>query len=415
MRFDRVRCAEGDECTQFDNGVTIYTRRVRSRGAALSLWLESGVRDEAPAQAGFAHMVEHLLFKGADGLGAEGLARTFEAMGGQINAYTGREHMVLHGFVPGADACRLARLFASMLAEPVFRAHDVAVEREVVLQEMAMIREDPEEAMADQAIAAVWSGHPLSRNILGDAATISEAREEDLRRYMAEVIRGGRVLVVATGDVAHGPLVEALALLGRLPSGGRIRQEPPVFHGGADQVCAPVSQTHLLWLMPSPGVGSSDEAALAVANHILGGGASSRLFLEVREKLGLAYDIQSRVESYEDVGLWSIETACAVGQEQRCRAAVEQVLQGLIAHGVEPDEADVARRHLQASLTLEDEDPRLVCERVARDLIYRGEPCPDVFRRGQIGAVRDAGLGGLLARAWHKSYVLEWLPESPVD
>ena len=413
MRLKDLCVADGDRCTCLPNGVVIYTRPSQSRAAAFGLWLENGVRDERPSENGYAHLMEHLLFKGAERLDSAGLARVFEAMGGQINAYTGREHMVLHGFVPGPDVNRLAQLFAEMLTHPVFTDCDVRVERDVVLQEMAMIREDPEEAMADQAVLSAWGGHPMSRAILGTSEIVQGAEPDDLRRYVRGVVRGGRILVVAAGAVDHDRLVEALNALATLPSGVREPTTPPEFHPGISVVQGSVTQTHMVWLMPGPSITALKEADYAVANHILGGGASSRLFLEVRENLGLAYDIQTRLEPYEDTGLWSIETACAPDQELRCREAVRDVVDAWISRGVTADELEIAQQHLLASLVLEDGDPRVLCDRLARDLLARGAVWPDVVRQQQIHSVRVAGLATLLQDAWAQNFSLTWSPEAP--
>lgn len=411
MRFQDVCAAAGDRCTTCANGVVIYSRPAPGAAAALGVWLENGVRDEGILENGYAHLMEHLLFKNAAGLDAAGLARAFEAMGGQVNAYTGREHMVLHGFVPAADVYRLAELFAAMLAQPGFSDADVHVEREVVLQEMAMIREDPEEAMADQAVLAAWAGHPMSRPILGTPEIVQAAQGEELRRYVRAVVRGGRLAIVAAGAVDHDRLVDALGALQQLAAGGRTEVPAPVFRSGGAQLQGAVSQTHMLWLMPGPALTDTSEADYAVANHVLGGGASSRLFLEVRERLGLAYDIQTRLEAYEDAGLWSIETACAADQADRCRQAVYQVIEHWTARGITPDELEIARRHLLASVILEDGDPRIVCERLARDLLARGAVWSDSERRQRIQAVQPTKLASLLQEAWACRYSLVWDPE----
>lgn len=393
------------------NGIPVWCEPMPTQTAAIGIFVLNGVRHQHQGESGFAHLSEHLLFKGAGGLGARDLSLRFEAMGGQINAYTGRELMVLHGFVPAADLEALAHTFAQMLAEPGFNAADFAVEREVVLQEMAMIEEDPEEAIVEEAVAQVWGGHPMSRAILGSGHDLGAAHAERLRAYMRGAFSAGRLFVAVAGAVEPERLAAALAPLATLGRGVRPAQQPPVLTRRDQHLTREVSQVHQLWVMPGAAVGHDLEPVFVAANHLLGGGASSFLFQEVRERRGLVYDIQSRLESYADTGLWFIESGCGAERRAECRAAIEETVAGLLqAHSLAAELA-VTRRYIKATLMLEDSDPRARVERMGRDLVYLGHPEPTAARLAALDLVSEEAVRACLQQSWDRRSLFEWMPE----
>ena len=164
------------ETTQLPNGVRVITRQLPQRhSAALGVWLINGTRHEAEHESGYAHLLEHLLFKGTAELDAAALAQRFDAMGGQVNAFTGRELTAFHGLVPAADIPELLRIFIDMLRQPRFTDADLALEKQVVFQEMAMVDDSPEEALEERGIARAWRGHPMGRPVLGAREQLSRA------------------------------------------------------------------------------------------------------------------------------------------------------------------------------------------------------------------------------------------------
>lgn len=404
--------AVSDQCSRLANGVTLYTRKTKELTAAIGLWIRNGVRHEQAGQGGYAHLLEHLLFKGAAGRSAADLSRLFEAMGGQVNAYTGRESTVLHGFVPAADANLLTQLLCEMVCAPGFGEEDLGVEREVILQEMAMVEEDPEELLSEEAVRWVWPDHPLGRPILGDRESILRVTLPDIRAYAEQALSADRILLVAVGGVDHDAIAAAAAGLTTLRSRAARPVPPPVFRSGTVTEPRDVSQTHLSWVMPGPAIGDPLESGFAVANHLLGGGVSSRLFLEVRERLGLAYDIQSRLETYSDGGLWWIETACADAQAEACREAVERTVSELVRGGPREEEVALAKRYLEAGLILEEGDPRATLERLAREQETYGRVWSQEERKVAVRRVGAAAVARMLAQAWAQRTSFAWHPLS---
>ena len=198
-----------------------------------------------------------------------------------------------------------------------------------------MVEDNPEEALEDRAMSLAWPEHPLGQPILGRPEVIERAAAAALRDYMREHISGGRVWVVAAGDVEHDALVAACGELAALPAGEVAAQTPPQFIPGVHPVTLDSEQSQLLWIMPIPPAGADNHYAHLVANHVLGGGVSSRLFQELRERRGLVYGIHSRLEYYSDGGTWSIHTACDPDHIDACRDIVARSVEQLLQEGLD--------------------------------------------------------------------------------
>lgn len=389
------------------NGVQILSYPMATRSVAIGLWWLNGGRHQRPEQCGYAHLLEHLLFKGAAQYDAETLARRFEAMGGQINAHTGRELTALHGLVPAENAPELLDLFITLLLAPKFNEQDVALERNVVLQEMALIAGQPAERLEEHGIALTWPDHPMGWPLLGRREVLEQASARTLREYLAMQLSGDRLYVVAAGTLDHAELARRCAPLAVLASGGAPVQPPPRHVPGMHRETSGERQRHLLWIMPAPAANHSDFPALLVTNHLLAGGVSSRLFRELRERRGLVYDIRSRHEVYSDTGLWFIQTACAAQEAKGCRSAVEAALQQLIRFGPTPAELETAQCHLRAGLLIEADDPDSVMERLAHEAIYLKHHPSLLERSEQLAAVTPAQVSELLKHAIEHATYLE--------
>jgi predicted Zn-dependent peptidase len=389
--------------TVLANGVHILSQRLPGhRSVAVGLWLLNGARHETPQQAGYAHFLEHLFFKGTDKLGAAALALRLEAIGGQINAHTGRELTALHGLVARDDVGDLLDILIDMLCRPRFDDADVNLEREVILQEMAMIEDNPEEALEDRAMALAWPDHPLGTPVLGRAETVRAADAACLRDYLRRQISGGRVWLVAAGDIEHEALVTRCQGLSALRTGTAPPPAAPRFRPGEHRLALPAEQAQLLWVMPVPPAAAASYYPLLVANHLLGGGASSRLFQALRERLGWVYGVHSRLDFYSDSGVWLIQTACDPRRAAACADAVAETIDHLLIEGPDPQELDIARRHLGASLIIDEDHSDSVMERLAREAVYLGRH-PDFQERVQQFEAVDRGVvTGVLASAWER-------------
>lgn len=401
------------QTTRLTNGLTIVSRHLPHRhSVALGVWLLNGARHEEMQQSGYAHLLEHLLFKGTHTLDAVALARRFDAMGGQINAFTGRELTALHGLVPRDELDHLLQLFVAMLRTPRFDDNDLAAETNVVFQEMAMVQDNPEETLEEMGVAHAWADHPMGRPVLGDRATLAAARAADIHNYLQTILSGERLWVVAVGAVDHAALVDRCAELADLPARPAPQVPAPRFEYGAHVMeIGDSEQTPLLWLLSAPAPTDDDYYAAILTNHVLGSGNSSRLFQAVREQRGLVYGIQSRLETYSDTGLWLIQTACEPERASECRTAVESTVRRLLEEGVPDSELELARRHLGAGLMMEDDDLEAVMERLAREAIYlKRHPSLDE-QLARLQHVDAPQLLTALATRWERRLYLSTTPQ----
>jgi predicted Zn-dependent peptidase len=387
--------------TTLVNGVRIVTKRLHNhQSVALGVWLLNGTRHESATQTGYAHFLEHLFFKGTAQLNGPALALRLEAMGGQVNAHTGRELTALHGLVPKGDVPELLQILGDMLRRPRFDEQDVAVERQVILQEMAMVEDNPEEILEDRTMTLAWPDHPLGRPILGRPEVIERAEAAALRAYLRQQISGGRVWIVAAGDVDHDALVAVCRDLDSLPAGSAPLQTPPRFVPGVHPIPLDSEQSQLLWIMPIPSASADDHYARLVANHVLGGGVSSRLFQELRERRGLVYSIHSRLEFYSDGGTWTIHTACDPRHVDTCRDIIGATIEQLLRDGIDANELEIARRHLGAGLIIDEDHPDSIMERLAREAIYLQRHPDFAERMSGLNEVTTEAVQTTVAEAW---------------
>jgi predicted Zn-dependent peptidase len=399
------------DTTRFPNGFSVVSRRLPgTRSVALGLWLYNGSRHERPDQHGYAHLLEHLFFKGCGELDARDIARLTDRWGGQINAFTGRELTALHGWVPADRQVDLASLLINMLLDTRFSADDLAAEQGVVLQEMAGQADAPDEAAESLAVQLACGDNPLGREILGTTETVEAATVEGLQAYRRGLLQSSRLALVAVGAVDHAALSAAAEALAALPAGERPDAAAPVIAGGEHAERRRTEQHQLVWVLPAPGIAAADYPAAALANHLLGGGVSSRLFQEIRERLGLVYDIRSTIESYVDCGLWIIQTACRPRDRKRCRQAIERCIDELAAQGPSAQEVADARDYLAAALTLEEDAQETHMERLAREHFYLGRHPSLEERLAQLAQVSPQRVAGLLTHAWSARYRLSWGP-----
>lgn len=372
-------------------------------------WL-NGAPHQTDRQAGYDHFLEHLLFKGTAEFDAKTLSLKFEAMGGHVNGHTGREISTLYGVVPSSDYLKLARLLASMVAYPCFGSEDVSLERDVVLQEMAMTQDVMEEALRDKAIAAVWRDHPMGKPVLGNVETIDHATAASLRFYWRQICYGRRFIVVATGNIHHDSLVHACQDLSTLPAGEEPQSARLDFIQTRQRQIKPLSQNLMLWLMPAPGGASPMLHTLHIANHILGGGTSSRLFKQIRERLGLAYHVSSRIDIYQDSSLWMIECGCDPKRQNQCQNAIAETLEDLARHGPTETEMALARQHLSATLMIDADNPEAIMERMARENFHLGRGLSLDQHLAHLDAATAWDVKNLVAAAAKTPSTLEWTP-----
>jgi predicted Zn-dependent peptidase len=360
--------------SELDSGERVISERVPSvRSVSIGFWIGAGSRDERHDRAGVSHFIEHLLFKGSRSYDAQQIAEIFDAMGAELNAATSREHTMVYSRVPDRHTDEALEVMTDMVFAPAFA--EVDQEREVVLEEIAMYEDTPQELVHDLFSEAVFGSHALGRPVIGTAEVISTVSRRAVAAYHRAMYTGGNVVVAAAGNIQHDRFVSLLerferksAAAGR--SGPRVRrpltQAPPP---GVRFERKDTEQYHLC--LGAPGISRSDRRRFAASllDSILGGSASSRLFQEIREKRGMAYAVYTFGAQYTDTGLFGIYVGTREENLAACvEISAEQI--GEIASGrFKPGELERAKESLKGRIMLSMESTSNRMSRLGRSLI----------------------------------------------
>ena len=362
--------------TRLANGIRLVTERMpEARSVSLGVWVGVGGRDEPADLAGASHFLEHLLFKGTSTRSARQIAEDVDAVGGEMNAFTNREHTAYYTRLP-ADRVDLGLdILGDVLTDPAFRPHEVDAERHVILEEILMNLDMPEDHVHTLLAEAMFPGHPLGREVLGTRETVEAATRDQIAEFFGRWYLPRNLVVVAAGDLDHDRVAGAFAgSLGRLDGGERpVRQRPDVDVEPRVVLDDPTEQAHVALGWRAVDHHDDDRYALMVANQILGGGMSSRLFQEVREERGLCYSVYSWASTYADAGSAGIYAGTAPSRVGELLGVIDDEVAKLVASGVTESELAVAKGFIEGSLLLGLEDSGSRMARLGRSLMARDE------------------------------------------
>ncbi len=293
------------EKTLLDNGIRILTeQRTGTRAVSLGIWVENGSRHEERRQGGMSHFVEHLLFKGTERRSPQQIAEEMDSVGGVINAFTGKESTCYYAKVVDEHLPLAIDVLRDIFLNSVFDPDEIERERTVILQEIASADENPEDFVHDLFSRDHFGDHPLGRPVCGDVDTVSGFTRDDLTGFVAERYLPGRVLIAGAGNLSHAELVDAVAgEFGGLPARPLVNGDvaPEIRHGLFVHP-RELGQVHICLGVPALPQGDPRHYTAHVLNALLGGGMSSRLFQEIRERRGRAYAVYSFLSGYRDVG-----------------------------------------------------------------------------------------------------------------
>jgi predicted Zn-dependent peptidase len=359
------------QLTELDSGVRVVTEVVPSvRSVALGLWVRTGSRDEDGGQAGVSHFLEHMLFKGTKRYSAIEISECFDGLGAAVNAATGKETTQLHARFLDEHTEEVFDLLAEMLLGPTYP--EVDSEREVVLEEIAMYEDEPQDRVHDFLADAVFGDHPLGRRVLGEADVIASIPVPEIDAYHRARYTAPNIVVGAAGHLDHEQIV---ALAKRLvePPGAAGNGAAPSPAGGDASVSfngKDTEQYHICF--GAAGITRADERrfALGVLDSILGGSTSSRLFREVREKRGLAYAIGSYNEQYTDTGLVATYVGTREDNVREACTIIGAELERLRAEPVSEEELARAKEHVKGRLVLSSESTAARMSRIARATLF---------------------------------------------
>jgi predicted Zn-dependent peptidase len=364
------------ETSVLPSGIRLVTETMTDvRSVAVAYWVGSGSRDESDELAGASHFLEHLLFKGTATRSAAAIAEELDEVGGDCNAFTTKEYTTFYVRLLSEHLPLGLDILSEIMWDPALRPVDVDGERTVILDEILMHADEPADLVAEQWQSSLFPGHALGRDTLGTQSTVSGLGAEDIRGFFSHHYRPGNIVVSVAGDCTHEGVAADVERRFAGQSGGAAPLRTPP--GPAEQrlrvVRRPTEQAHVVYGMRSVPRHDERRWALAVLNHVLGGGLSSRLFQKIREERGLAYSVWSERAAYEDAGSLAVIVGTAPDNVDEVLHIVSDELELLAEHGITDRELAVAKGNLRAETLLSGEDSGARMGRIGASLLLHGE------------------------------------------
>lgn len=364
------------ERSRLSCGLDVVTENVPTAASvSLGAWVGTGSRDEAPQSIGACHFLEHLLFKGTATWSARAIAEAMDAVGGEFNAFTTKEYTAFYVHLLGEDVGLGLDILCDVVWSASLRPEDVEAERQVILEEILMRADDPADLVHEALGAAMFPEHALGRDVLGVSSSIEAMSTAGIRRFHRRHYRPGNLVLAAAGALDHDQIAQGIeARFAGQTGGSRPRRRPPASPGGGlSVVTRPTEQAHLAVGMPAPRRNDERRWAIELFNHVLGGGMSSRLFQEIRERRGLAYSVYSDWSPFQDAGVLSVYVGTAPRELERVATLVRTELDRFADEGVSPRELEVARGALRAQTLLSLEDSGARMSRIGRSALLFDE------------------------------------------
>ncbi len=358
---------------------------------SVGVWVEAGSRFEAATVNGISHFLEHMVFKGTRRRDARAIAEEIETVGGHLNAHTSREYTAFYAKVLKDNVGLAIDIIADILQNATLDADELSRERTVVIQEIMQAQDTPDDIIFDRFQECAFPGQALGRSVLGSPELIGEMTRDVLVRYRTQHYGAPRMILAAAGRIDHDALVEmATAAFAQMPDCVADAREPAHYRGGDWREERDLEQTHLVFGFEGLGFRDPDFYGMSVLSTLLGGGMSSRLFQEAREKRGLVYSIYSFPASYTDIGLFGIYAGTGETEAEELVPLLCTEMRSVAAK-IGAEELDRARTQLKAGLLMSLESTSARCEQLARQLMVFDRPVPLSETVARIDAVdRDA-------------------------
>jgi len=374
--------------TELDSGLKVATRALpQAQSLSVGIWVNAGARDERDSETGIAHMLEHMAFKGTKRRSALDIATEVENVGGYMNAHTSREETAYYLRLLPEYLDMGIDILADILTEPSMPDEEIERERGVIIQEIGQSLDTPDDIVFDMFAKASYGTHTLGRPILGSVDSVSGFSRDNLKGFMARHYGAGQMLVTGSGAVDHDDFVRRVETrLSGLETAEHAIRSAPEWLGGRHVETRDLEQTHLVIGLPSFGAEDDRRYALMLLSTLFGGGMSSRLFQEVREKRGLCYSIFSFASMYSDSGHFGIYAGTSAAQANEMLSVTASQLADLAAD-VSADELDRAKAQLRASLVMARESVAGCGDSLARQIMMFGEPQDDTEILDRISSV----------------------------
>jgi predicted Zn-dependent peptidase len=357
------------------NGIRVITERMpHVRSVAVGVWVETGSRHEPDDRGGMSHLIEHLVFKGTATRTAQDIARTMDSVGGQMDAFTTKEHTCFYVQVLDDHLPLAVDLLTDILLQPLFNADELEREKSVVLQEIKMVEDTPDDLIHDLFATQVWEDHPLGRPILGTREAVNGYGREVVHEYFTGHYVPPRIIIAVAGNVTHAQVVDLFGAGFNGFSRGVVDpvRPAPRMKPGVNLVHKELEQVHLVMGFPGVAHGAPERYALYLLNDVVGGSMSSRLFQEVRERQGLVYSIHSGSQSFRDTGTLYVYAATDAPNFSKVLKSTLKEIRDLKKHGVGAEDIARAKDHLKGSLMLSLESTSSRMNRLAKHEMHFG-------------------------------------------
>jgi len=365
------------QTTTLDSGMRVVTDTIDGvESAAVGVWVDVGARDEPQELNGISHLLEHMAFKGTERRDAQAIAQEIEDVGGHVNAYTSREHTAFYARVLKDDVPLAIDILADILQHSTFLEEELEKERWVVMQEIAQVHDTPDDLIFDLFQERAFPEQPLGRSILGSSEGVEGFQRDALASFQGRFYTADSMILAAAGGVDHDAIVRlAESQFGNLKRRNGHVPEPASYQGGPIEQEDDVEQVHLVVGFDGVGHADPDYYGIQLLTGALGGGMSSRLFQEIRERRGLAYSIYAFHSSYVDGGLFGVYAGCACEDADEVSTLVSDEL-ARSTEGISQQELDRARTQIKAGLLMSRESTSARCENAARQLLIYGRHVP---------------------------------------
>ncbi|MDQ3897405.1 MAG: insulinase family protein [Actinomycetota bacterium] len=367
--------ADAIRAERLDNGMQVVTESMPdSHSVTIGFWVDAGGRDERPEEAGASHFLEHLLFKGTETRSAHSIAEDIEAVGGDMNAFTTKEYTAFYTRLIDEDLELGLDILSDIMWAPAFRPDEIDAERQVILEEINMHEDEPSDLVHELVHEALYPNHPLGREVLGDRSTITAMTREQIAGYFGTRYKPPSIVVAAAGNLSHDNVVAGIDRRCVAQPGSAPPRDRPPLHPVRPIVVhhRTTEQAHLVVGMRALDRHDDDRFAFSILNQILGGGMSSRLFQEIREKRGLVYSVYSYRAAYLESGVLAVYAGTAPGRAHEVLKLVDDELDRLATEPVTDRELAVAKGHIKGSLALSLEDSAGRMNRIGRSQLIHG-------------------------------------------
>ncbi len=375
--------------TVIPNGTRVLTEYIpHVRSVTLGVWFETGSRDENQDQLGYAHLLEHMTFKGSERYGQRDIAEQMDACGGQLNAFTGKEYTCYYARVLDENLPLAVDILQEILMFPLLATDELDKERGVILEEIKMYEDTPDDQVHDYLCELLWPDHPLGRNILGTRESILKVKRSELVSFMQQYYTSDRMIIAAAGNVDHDQLVKLAEQFSGLvrPSVTNTTKRPITNVGQRFNKFKEIEQTHLCLGGPAICRVDARKYVLHLLDTITGGGMSSRLFQELRENRGLVYSTYSYHSSYRDTGNFGVYAGCSHEQVNQVIDVMQEQLTALGTQQIAQDELVRAKGQLKGSLVLSLESTTNLMTKLAKSEMNYGR----IFPTDEILAAIDS-------------------------